>query len=180
MQRAVFLDRDGVINVEKGYVTRLDDFEFTAGVFPTLRAWQDAGFVLVIVTNQSAIGRGFCTEGDFLRINAWMLARMADQGVRIRGVYHCPHAPGAGCGCRKPAPGMILAAQRDHAIDLGRSWIIGDSARDIEAGHRAGVGHGIRIDPRHVRAARPSRASLICRSLPETVALRIGQTMETA
>lgn len=169
MQRAVFLDRDGVINVEKEYVYRVDDFEFTTEVFSALRALQDARFALLIVTNQSAIGRGFCTEDDFRQLNEWMLARMATEGVLIRGVYHCPHTPHTGCPCRKPAPGMILDAARDHAIDIGGSWIIGDQERDIEAGQRAGVGHSIRIGSRHAVAAERSRASFVCQALPEAV-----------
>lgn len=175
MQRAVFLDRDGVINEERHYVYRVDDFAFIAGVFAALRAIEEAGYLLVIVTNQSAIGRGMCSEAEYQRLTGWMLARLGERRIRIAGVYHCPHAPGAGCGCRKPAPGMVLSAARDHRIDLGCSWMIGDRPRDIEAGWKAGVGRAIRLDPSHTGPARVRDRCYVCRDLLGAVPLIVGR-----
>jgi D-glycero-D-manno-heptose 1,7-bisphosphate phosphatase len=145
LRRAVFLDRDGVINRDTGYVRRIEEFEFLDGVFETLRAIHCRGYLLLVVTNQSGIGRGFYTEEDFQRVNAWMLQRLASNDIIISGVYYCPHTPETGCTCRKPAPGLILQAQREHQLDLPRSWLVGDKSSDIEAAHRAGVGHTLLI-----------------------------------
>lgn len=136
---AVFLDRDGVINADGGYVCRVEDFSFLPGTFEALREMARLGFKLVVVTNQSGIGRGFYTEADYQRVTAHMLAELAKEGVVIAGVYHCPHHPDASCECRKPKPGMIWRARDEHAIDLSRSWLAGDKPSDIEAARRAGI-----------------------------------------
>ena len=139
MRPAVFLDRDGVINVDHGYVSRWEEFEFLPNVPETLAHLQDAGYLLVIVSNQSGIGRGFYTESDleYLRDTA---------GVSVTGFYHCPHHPSEAigryrvhCDCRKPAPGMIKQAALDHQIDLSSSLLVGDKESDIQAGRAAGV-----------------------------------------
>jgi D-glycero-D-manno-heptose 1,7-bisphosphate phosphatase len=145
LRRAVFLDRDGVINRDTGFVCRVEDFEFIEGVVEALQEIQRRGYLLLVVTNQSGIGRGYYTLEDYQRVNAWMLARLASNAVTISGVYFCPHAPDAGCACRKPAPGMILQAQREHGLDLSNSWLVGDKPSDIEAAHRAGVGQALLI-----------------------------------
>ena len=145
LRRAVFLDRDGVINRDTGYVRRVEDFEFIAGVVPALQEIQRRGYLLFVVTNQSGIGRGYYTLEDYQQVNAWMLARLASNAVTIHGVYVCPHAPDAGCACRKPAPGLLLQAQREHGLDLPNSWLVGDKPSDIEAAQRAGVGQALLI-----------------------------------
>jgi D-glycero-D-manno-heptose 1,7-bisphosphate phosphatase len=138
-RKAVFLDRDGVINRDTGFVRRAEEFEFLDGAIETLQELQRRGYVLVVITNQSGIGRGYYTLEDFQQVNAWMLDRLASNGITVAGVYCCPHGPDAGCECRKPAPGMILQAQREHGLDLTQSWLVGDKSSDIEAAERAGI-----------------------------------------
>ena len=146
-QRALFLDRDGVINVDHGYVHRIEQFEFLPGIFDLCRAAVAAGHVLVVVTNQAGIGRGLYSEADFHAVTAWMTQRFSDEGAPIARVYFCPTHPTAGVGAyriespfRKPGPGMILQAADELKIDLQASTLIGDKASDVEAGINAGVG----------------------------------------
>jgi D-glycero-D-manno-heptose 1,7-bisphosphate phosphatase len=146
MRRAAFLDRDGVINVDHGYVFRREDFRFVPGTLAACAQLHGQGLALVVVTNQSGIGRGLYGEDDYRRLTEWMRAEFAAAGAPLAGVYHCPHHPQAllpqyrrACDCRKPAPGMLLAAARELALDLGRSVLFGDKASDIEAAVAAGV-----------------------------------------
>lgn len=150
LRRAAFLDRDGVINVDHGYVYRREDFEFLPGVLAACAQLHRLGFALVVVTNQAGIGRGLYAEDDFRRLTDWMRAEFAAAGAPLAGVYHCPHHPEAAlgeyrrvCPCRKPAPGMLLAAIRDLSLDPSRSVLFGDKSSDIEAGVAAGVAHRV-------------------------------------
>ncbi len=147
MRRAAFLDRDGVINADHGYVHRIEDFEFLPGVFEAVAELARLGLEAVVVTNQAGIGRGMYTEADFAALTDWMCARFAAQGAPIAAVYHCPHHPtlaqGAlriACDCRKPAPGMLLQAARELGVDLPASVFFGDKCDDMRAGRAAGVG----------------------------------------
>lgn len=142
--RAVFLDRDGVINVDRGYVHRIEDFEFVPGIPFMLRELQLDGWRLVVVTNQSGIGRGLFSEDDYERVTQHMREQLAAHGVRLDGVYHCPHAPDQGCGCRKPKPGMLLRAAASLGLDLSRSVLVGDKESDMQAAHAAGLKGAIR------------------------------------
>jgi D-glycero-D-manno-heptose 1,7-bisphosphate phosphatase len=144
---AVFLDRDGVVNVDRGRVHRVEDFEFMPAALTTCRQLASAGFVLVVVTNQAGIARGWYTIDDFRRLSQWMAAQFADAGAPLGGIYFCPHYPmgsvpalSTPCACRKPEPGMILTAAKDLRLDLARSALVGDKWSDIAAGRRAGVG----------------------------------------
>ena len=143
---AAFLDRDGVINIDHGYVYRQEDFSFVPGVLDAAADLARMGYALVVVTNQSGIARGYYTEDDFHALAQWMRARFAEAGAPLAGVYHCPHHPDAGdgplrrdCDCRKPAPGMLLAAARDLNLDLSRSALFGDKCDDLRAAQAAGV-----------------------------------------
>jgi D-glycero-D-manno-heptose 1,7-bisphosphate phosphatase len=145
-RRAAFLDRDGVINVDHGYVFRREDFEFVEGVLAAGARLVERGFALVVVTNQSGIARGMYSEADFLALNAWMGAQFAAAGAPLAGVYFCPHHPAVGretyrvaCDCRKPAPGMLLQAARELQLDLARSVMFGDKRHDLEAAEAAHV-----------------------------------------
>jgi len=145
--RAAFLDRDGVINIDHGYVWRIEDFEFVPGVREAAADLVRLGFAIVVITNQAGIARGMYTEADFFKLTTWMRGRFAEAGVTLAGVYHCPHHPTEGvgawrvnCNCRKPAPGMLLAAARDLRLDLANSVIFGDKCDDMRAGRAAGVG----------------------------------------
>jgi D-glycero-D-manno-heptose 1,7-bisphosphate phosphatase len=147
VNRAVFLDRDGVINEDTGYVYKPEDFRFTDGIFEFCRKAREQEYLLVVVTNQAGIARGYYTEEDFQNLTNWMLARFTDRGVKISAVYFCPYHPEHGTGIykrdsydRKPNPGMILKACGRFDIDPARSALIGDNNSDIEAGRRAGVG----------------------------------------
>lgn len=147
MTSAVFLDRDGVINVDHGYVSTWEQFEFLAGVPEALRELQDAGYLLIVVSNQSGIGRGYYSESDLHTLNQAIAEHLdSTLGVTLSGFYHCPHHPTEAeggfrqqCDCRKPAPGMIQQAVLDHGIDVKTSLLVGDKDSDIEAGRAAGV-----------------------------------------
>jgi D-glycero-D-manno-heptose 1,7-bisphosphate phosphatase len=143
MKKALFLDRDGVINVDHGYVSRIEDFEFVDGILDFIKTAQAKGYLPIIVTNQSGIGRGYYKAEEFEILTEWMLEEMRRAGIVIdrSQVFHCPHTPEAGCDCRKPMPGMLLEAIGRFEIDLENSWMIGDKPSDIEAARRAGVGH---------------------------------------
>ncbi len=138
-KKAVFLDRDGVINVDHGYVSRREDFEFSDGVFPALRALRAKGYSLIVVTNQSGIGRGYYTEEDFEILTAWMLKRFSEKRIEIAAVYSCPHDPDAECNCRKPKPGMFLDAIREYNLNPAMCWMIGDKESDMVAAESAGI-----------------------------------------
>ena len=137
-RRYVFLDRDGTLVADPGYVHRVEDYALLPGVPEALRALCAGGFGLAIVTNQSGIGRGFFGREDFERFQAQLLEDLARAAVRIDATFMCPHLPGAGCGCRKPAPGMLERARAELDADLAQSWVVGDAASDVELAARAG------------------------------------------
>lgn len=145
--RALFLDRDGVINVDYGYVSSRDRFEFIEGVFDMARFAVFQGYSLFVITNQAGIARGLYSEEDFQKLMDWVCSEFANHGASILKVYHCPHHPEypmdgvpTYCDCRKPAPGLLLRAAHEFNIDLGSSMMIGDKESDMLAGLAAGVG----------------------------------------
>jgi len=145
--KAVFLDRDGVINVDAGYVYRISDFIFIEGIFELTRAAVAKGYLVFVVTNQAGIGRGYYSEADFQMLTTWMLDRFESEGVEIKKVFFSPYHPVHGVGLykkddisRKPRPGMLLAAKSEFDLDLSESVLVGDKASDIKAGISAGVG----------------------------------------
>lgn len=144
---AAFLDRDGVINFDAGYVHDWSEFRFLPGVVDALRQLQTLGYRLIVVTNQSGIARGMYTEAAYQALTARLKDALREQGVTLAQVYHCPHHPDgrvakyrSDCDCRKPRTGMIEQALRDFDIDLSASVLVGDKSSDIEAGIKAGVG----------------------------------------
>jgi len=145
--RFVFLDRDGTLVHDGGYVHRLDDYRLLPGVVPALSRLEAAGFGLAIVTNQAGIGRGLFSESDYHAFEARLERDLARQGVRIAGSFFCPHPPDAGCGCRKPAPGLYWAARAALGADLALSFAIGNARRDTEAGLAAGCRAAVLIGP---------------------------------
>ena len=141
-KRAIFLDRDGIINrklPEDHYVRTPSEFEILPDVAPALAIMRDLGFTLVVVTNQRGIARGMMTEDDLIKVHQFMNSLLTRSGVELQSIYYCPHDRDDHCYCRKPAPGMILEAAKDLDIDLSSSYMVGDSASDIEAGKNAGV-----------------------------------------
>ena len=149
---ALFLDRDGVINVEKNYVHRVEDFEFLDGIFDLCRAATERNMPIVVVTNQAGIGRGYYSEAQFQTLTEWMKSQFEEAGAPISAVYFCPDHPKHGVGSyrkesfdRKPNPGMLFRARDDLGLDLSRSILIGDKASDITAAKAAGVGMSLQL-----------------------------------
>ncbi|MDD5052441.1 MAG: D-glycero-beta-D-manno-heptose 1,7-bisphosphate 7-phosphatase [Sulfuricurvum sp.] len=145
MRKALFLDRDGVVNVEKNYLHKIEEFELLDGIIEVCRTYQEHGYLIIIVTNQSGISRGYYTEEDFAHLSHWMVEHFKGLGITISHIYHCPHHESIDgvCECRKPEPGMFLRAQKEYDLDMKGSVMIGDNERDVEASIKAGVGHNI-------------------------------------
>lgn len=151
-RRALFLDRDGVINKNRGYVHRAEDTEFMSGIFETCRVAAERNYLIVVITNQAGIARGYYTIETFLAYTEWLHEQFRDRGVSLLATYYCPHHPdypvpgySENCLCRKPAPGMIMSAARDFSIDLSTSLLVGDMESDVIAGKSAGISRSIRI-----------------------------------
>ena len=144
-RKALFLDRDGIINIDHGYVSTIDGFEFSEGIFELLEYFRDAGYLLFVITNQSGIGRGYYKESDFHRLTEWMVGEFERENIMIEKVFYCPHTPDAMCHCRKPDIGMIEKAIAEYPLDLKRSWMIGDKSSDIALANNAGIGNSIYI-----------------------------------
>ena len=132
------MDRDGTINVHnaKGYVYKKNDFRFMPYVFSALKKLSQSNYKIIIVTNQAGIGRGYYTVREMNLLHDWMLSKFKAKKIRIDKIYYCPHSPSENCGCRKPRLGMIKAAKRDFKLDLTKSWMVGDDAKDIVFGKR--------------------------------------------
>jgi D-glycero-D-manno-heptose 1,7-bisphosphate phosphatase len=165
IRRALFLDRDGVINVDHGYVCTRDRFEFVGGIFELCRRAKDLRYLIFVVTNQAGIGRGLYTEEDFEKLTEWMCASFRDRGAPIAKVYSCPFHPEFGIGTyrresdwRKPGPGMIRQAAKEFDIDLRHSVLVGDRETDIQCGRAAGVACTILYQP-DVQLSRASAVS---------------------
>lgn len=147
--KVVFLDRDGVINEEVGYLHRIKDFKFIPGVMDACRYFQSLGYQLIVVTNQSGIARGLYKEDDFYIINEWMLNEFQKEKINILDVFFCPHGPDDDCSCRKPKPGLFLNAKEKYGINMGNSWMLGDKEADIEAASNAGISQTILVRSGH-------------------------------
>ncbi len=139
MRPAVFLDRDGTIAEEHGYLNHASRFRLLPCSASAIRTLADAGFAVFVVTNQSGVGRGYFPESLVHEIHETMQRHLAAEGVRLGGIYYCPHTGEEGCECRKPQPGMLLRAAREHGLNLAKSYVVGDRYADIETAHRAGA-----------------------------------------
>ena len=137
--KTIFLDRDGVINKETGYLHKIEDFKFINGVFEACQHYEQLGYKIVIVTNQSGISRGHYSEDDFRNITDWMITQFNKNNIQILDTFHCPHSPISKCDCRKPKPGMILEAISSNNLKYNECIMIGDSLKDIEAANSAGI-----------------------------------------
>lgn len=177
-RRALFLDRDGVINVDHAYISRKDDFEFIDGIFQLCREAKRLDYLVFVITNQAGIARGYFTEQDFINLTAWMRGVFASEECEIDSVYYSPYHPEHGIGaykkdsdCRKPNPGMILRAAREFDVDLGRSVLVGDKASDIDAGCAAGIGCNLLfIPPTGIRyAIDTNRNAVVLTSLAQVI-----------
>jgi D-glycero-D-manno-heptose 1,7-bisphosphate phosphatase len=149
-RRVLFLDQDGVINVDTGYLHRIEECVFIDGIFEMVQAFYERDFTIIIATNQAGIGRGYYGEAEFKLLRDWMCGRFEG---KIAAVYHCPdHPEGVGIyrrenPWRKPGPGMLLQAAQDFDLDLSRSWMVGDKETDVEAARRARLGHIVLLTP---------------------------------
>ncbi|CAO95967.1 D-glycero-beta-D-manno-heptose 1,7-bisphosphate 7-phosphatase [Erwinia tasmaniensis] len=172
---AIFLDRDGTINVDHGYVSEIDNFEFIDGVIDAMRELKQMGFALVLVTNQSGIARGMFSEDQFMQLTEWMDWSLADRDVDLDGIYFCPHHPEGvtetfkqSCDCRKPQPGMLLTAQQELNIDMSASYMVGDKIEDMQAAAAAGVGKKVLVrSGKPVTAEGENTADWVLNSLKE-------------
>lgn len=186
LRPAVFLDRDGTINIEKGYVHRVEEFEYMNGAVEGLRWLQSWGYLLVIITNQSGIARGYFCEEDFQRLTDWMLSNLETKGIHIDGVYYCPHHPEGRvekyrkkCHCRKPGTGLFYRAAGELDIDLDSSFAIGDKLRDLAICQETGT-KGILISCDGVKDKEKEKNQrdemLLCRNWEEVISA-IGNRM---
>ncbi|TBL89222.1 D-glycero-beta-D-manno-heptose 1,7-bisphosphate 7-phosphatase [Hafnia alvei] len=172
---AIFLDRDGTINVDHGYVHESDNFQFIDGVIDAMAKLKEMGYALVLVTNQSGIARGMFTEDQFMHLTEWMDWSLADRGVDLDGVYYCPHHPEGTveefrqtCDCRKPQPGMLLSAKEELNIDMSASYIVGDKIEDLLAGEAASVGTKVLVRTgKPVTPEAEAKADLVIKSLAD-------------
>ena len=169
-QRALFLDRDGVINVDYGHVHKPDDIVFVDGIFELV---EKAKFIVVVITNQAGIGKGYYSETDFYELMSWMKGKFVKHGGKIDAVYFCPFHSEHGIGyykkdadCRKPKPGMILKAELELNLDLSNSILIGDKISDIEAGIAAGISNNFLLNPRKQDEADSSVLSTLLEVIP--------------
>lgn len=175
--KAIFLDRDGTINIDHGYVHQIDDFQFIEGVGKTLKTLQERGYLLVLVTNQSGIARGYFSEAQFEQLTEWMDWSLdEDYGVVLDGIYYCPHHPeGKGeyrqeCDCRKPKAGMFIQAIQDLNIDPAKSYMVGDKLEDLLAAEAAGVKHKVLVRTgKPVTTEGEAKADLVLDSLVDLV-----------
>jgi len=149
-KRALFLDRDGVINIDYGYVHTVENFQFVDGIFELCMSAINKNYLIIVITNQAGIGRGLYSTSEFERLTEWMCNQFLLEGISISKVYHSPYHPVYGLGkykkddsSRKPNPGMLLQAQKELDVDLGKSIFIGDKSTDMQAGISAGIGYNI-------------------------------------
>jgi D,D-heptose 1,7-bisphosphate phosphatase len=163
---AVFLDRDGTLNHDPGYLGDAEAFRFLPGAINALKRLKDAGYLIFVVSNQSGIARGFFGVEELRRIHDRMTAGLREGGVTLDGIYYCPHHPDAQCACRKPSPRMVLDAAESYSVDLGRSYFIGDRISDVETGNNAGCRTILVL----TGAGNEARAALEADRLPDHVA----------
>ena len=151
--KTLFIDRDGIINIDHGYTYKIEAFEFMPGIFDLLSLFQSNGYQLFIVTNQSGIGRGYYTLEDFKKLTDWMIKKLNEKEIFIKKVFYCPHGPEEKCTCRKPEIGMIEQALMEFDIDLEHSWMIGDKQSDIDLAYHAEIANSIAIGDRMIQKA---------------------------
>ena len=163
--KVMFLDRDGVINQEVGYLHKSKDFKFIDGIFEACKYFQSLGFKVIVVTNQSGIARGYYQETDFHILTKWMLVQFYNQDVDILDVFFCPHGPNSTCECRKPKPGMLLEARDKYGINMNESWLIGDKETDIDAAYAAGINNTILVKSGHRIDGMITKAKFILESI---------------
>lgn len=173
-QAAVFLDRDGTLNHDPGYLGDAARFRFLPGAVDAVKRLKGAGYRVFVVSNQSGIARGFFDEEDLRRVHDRMAAGLREAGVALDGIFYCPHLPEARCRCRKPSPRMVLDAAARYDIDLGRSYFVGDRSTDIETGKNAGCGTILVL----TGAGRETQAELGADRFPDHVAADLASAAD--
>ena len=168
-KKIIFLDRDGVINYDHGYVGEIEKFEFIDGIFEACNHFSKLGYEIVIITNQSGIARKYFSQKDFLNLTKWMKEKFNENGINILKVYYCPHGPEDNCACRKPNIGMIIQANNDFNIDLKKSWLIGDKISDIQTAINANIKNNILIKSSYQKDDDEKIASFTANSLFDTI-----------
>jgi len=168
MKKALFLDRDGIINVDKGYIHKQEDVDFIDGIFDLCRAARDKGYLIFVVTNQAGVDRGLYTEKHVEILHSWLKEQFRKQGVGIAEIYYCPHHPdfSGPCSCRKPEPGMILRAIDEYDVDASGSVMVGDKVGDVQAGRKAGIGLNILVKSKYSDSM-PPEADVMLNSVSE-------------
>ena len=166
--KVIFLDRDGVINHDIGYLYKIEDFRFINGIFEACKLFQSLGYKLIIVTNQSGIARGYYQEADFNMLTKWMLTQFGNQNIQILDVFFCSHGPKSSCSCRKPKPGMLIKARDRYHINMESSWMIGDKEGDINAAVSAGGRNTILIKGEHSINETNTKAKFTIKSIRES------------
>jgi len=167
--KTIFLDRDGVINKEIGYLHKIEDFIFIDGVIETCRILNTLGYQIIIITNQSGIGRGYYSTKDFNQLTHWMLKKFLDNDVIIKDVFFCPHSPDDLCKCRKPLPGMIKEAIEKHDVDIANSWSIGDKEDDISAAKDSNIANTVLVRSGHSIEETKTEADYVIDSLKDLI-----------
>ena len=165
--KTIFLDRDGIINKEVNYLHKIDDFEFMDGIFDCCVHFNNLGYKIIIITNQSGIARGYYQEADYMRLTSWMLDKFKEKNINILDIFHCPHGPDSSCICRKPKPGMFLDAKSKYNIEMEKSWMIGDKLIDIIAANSAGVNNTVLLKNNHSESKTESISSFYIYTLKE-------------
>ena len=138
-RKAIFLDRDGTLIVDHGYICDPEQVELLPNIIPALKTIQSAGYLLIIISNQSGVGRGFFSIEDVEEVNQRLDELLKQNGIKIKGFFYCPHAPEEYCSCRKPKPGLVINAMKEHRIEPSLSYLVGDKWTDVEAALNAGV-----------------------------------------
>ncbi|MEA3498445.1 MAG: D-glycero-beta-D-manno-heptose 1,7-bisphosphate 7-phosphatase [Campylobacterota bacterium] len=167
MEKVVFLDRDGVINIEKNYLYKIEDFEFIDGVFSSLKYLQNLGYKLVIITNQSGIGRGYYSFKQYEILTTWIKEQFKKNDIKIEDIFCCPHEPTDDCDCRKPQIGMITQASKIIDIDYQNSWVIGDKDSDIQTAINSNIANTIQVLSGHKFDKEKSKATHIINSVKD-------------
>ena len=167
--KVIFLDRDGVVNQEIGYLYKTSDFKFIDGIFQACKYFQSQDYKIIIITNQSGISQGYYSENDFKILTEWMLKQFLRKDINILDVLYCPHGPESSCSCRKPNPGMLLRAQSLYNIDMQYSWMIGDKEEDIKAANTAGINNTILVKSGLAIDEQNSNAKYILKSIQESI-----------
>lgn len=188
-RRAVFVDRDGTLNVEVNYLHRIEDLVLVPGAIEAIRALNQADYLVLVVTNQAGIARGYYDEAAMHRLHDHLADVLVEAGARLDGIYFCPHHPdfGDACDCRKPAPGMLHQAAAEHDLDLRQCWMVGDSAGDIGAGRAVGcrtllvrTGYGAQTEGTLAEADRARRPDAVVDDIRAAVRVILAQDSQAA